>query len=76
MLGIGTGERSAVFNLGIKAASHATLRAYVEAIRGLLTTGTATWQGKAASLTCGSQEHSDIHRRLRPAHFAARRGDR
>ncbi len=50
MLGIGTGD-SAVFNIGMKAASHATLRAYVEAIRGLLATGSATWQGKPAKLT-------------------------
>ena len=50
MLGIGTGD-SAVFNVGMKAASHARLRAYIEAIRSLMATGTAEWEGRTAKLT-------------------------
>jgi 5,10-methylenetetrahydromethanopterin reductase len=50
MLGLGTGD-SAVFNLGLRPASLAELRAYVETVRGLLATGSATYHGARATLT-------------------------
>ncbi|MGH3703832.1 MAG: LLM class flavin-dependent oxidoreductase [Agromyces sp.] len=44
VLGIGTGD-SGVYNLARSAAPLEALREYVEAVRGLLTEGVATWQG-------------------------------
>jgi 5,10-methylenetetrahydromethanopterin reductase len=50
MLGIGSGD-SAAFNIGLRPASLAELRAYAETIRGLLTEGSATYHGAQATLT-------------------------
>ena len=52
MLGIGSGD-SAAFNIGLRPASLAELRAYAETIRALLTEGRATYHGAEASLTWG-----------------------
>jgi 5,10-methylenetetrahydromethanopterin reductase len=46
LLGIGTGF-SATYNVGLRAATLAQLEAYVRAVRGLLTDGSAEWEGKA-----------------------------
>ena len=50
MLGIGSGD-SAAFNLGLKPASLAQLREYTVTIRELMTSGSAMYQGKKATLT-------------------------
>jgi 5,10-methylenetetrahydromethanopterin reductase len=50
LIGIGSGD-SAAYNVGLKPASLAELREYAETIRELLTTGTSTYQGRAARLT-------------------------
>ena len=50
MLGIGSGD-SAAFNIGLRPASLAELRAYAETIRSLLTEGSATYHGAQATLT-------------------------
>ena len=47
---IGSGD-SAPFTIGLRPASLAELRAYVETIRGLLTSGSATYHGATATLT-------------------------
>jgi 5,10-methylenetetrahydromethanopterin reductase len=50
IIGIGTGD-SAAYMLGLKPANLAQLREYALAIRGLLTTGTADFGGRAPRLT-------------------------
>ena len=50
LLGLGSGD-SAAYTLGLRPASLAQLREYAETIRGLLTTGTAPYQGRTATLT-------------------------
>jgi 5,10-methylenetetrahydromethanopterin reductase len=50
LVGLGTGD-SAVFNLGLRPASLAELRAYAETVRALLATGSATYHGARATLT-------------------------
>lgn len=50
MLGIGSGD-SAVLNLGLRPATHARLRDYVETVRRLLRDGEAEWQGRLSRLT-------------------------
>jgi 5,10-methylenetetrahydromethanopterin reductase len=50
LVGIGSGD-SAAFNVGLRPASLAGLREYVEAIRDLLGTGSATYRGARATLT-------------------------
>jgi 5,10-methylenetetrahydromethanopterin reductase len=50
LLGLGSGD-SAAFNIGRRPASLAELREYAETVRGLLTTGTATYHGAPATLT-------------------------
>ena len=52
LLGIGTGF-SAVYNVGLKAASLAQLEAYVRAVRGLLADGTAEFEGRTLRQTWG-----------------------
>jgi len=49
-MGIGTGH-SALLNVGLKPASLGTLRSFVLAVRSLLTTGEAEWQGNHARMT-------------------------
>ncbi len=48
-LGISTGD-AAVYNIGRKPATLARLEAYVRAVRSLLETGTAQWEGRTAYL--------------------------
>jgi 5,10-methylenetetrahydromethanopterin reductase len=48
--GIGSGD-SAILNLAERPARLGDLRAYIEAVRGLLTKGQAAWQGRTARLT-------------------------
>ena len=48
--GIGSGD-SAILNLAERPATLADLRAYVETMRALLTTGEAVWQGRTTRLT-------------------------
>ena len=50
LIGIGSGD-SAAYNLGLRAAPLAELRAYAVTIRELLTTGAATYHGAPARLT-------------------------
>jgi 5,10-methylenetetrahydromethanopterin reductase len=50
LLGIGSGD-SAAYNIGHRAASLAELSAYAQAVRALLTEGTADYQGRRARLT-------------------------
>jgi 5,10-methylenetetrahydromethanopterin reductase len=50
LVAVGSGD-SAAFNIGLRPASLAELREYVETIRGLLTTGSATYHGHRATLT-------------------------
>jgi 5,10-methylenetetrahydromethanopterin reductase len=50
LVGLGTGD-SAVYNIGLTAASLAELREYARAIRDLLLTGAATYHGRPARLT-------------------------
>jgi 5,10-methylenetetrahydromethanopterin reductase len=50
LVGIGSGD-SAAYNLGLRAAPLAELRAYAVTIRELLTTGVATYHGAPARLT-------------------------
>ena len=52
LLGLGTGF-SAVYNIGLRAASLARLEAYLDAVHGLLTDGTAQWQGRTLRQTWG-----------------------
>lgn len=49
-LGVGSGD-SAVLNLGERPARLRELRAYVEAVRGLLTAGHAQWRGRTLRLS-------------------------
>ena len=48
--GIGSGD-SAILNLAERPATLADMRAYIEAMRALLTTGEAAWQGRTTRLT-------------------------
>jgi 5,10-methylenetetrahydromethanopterin reductase len=50
LLGIGSGD-SAAFNIGLRPASLTELRLYAETIRALLTRGSASYHGAAATLT-------------------------
>jgi 5,10-methylenetetrahydromethanopterin reductase len=50
LVALGTGD-SAAFNIGQRPASLAELREYAEAVRGLLTTGSAMYHGARAALT-------------------------
>jgi 5,10-methylenetetrahydromethanopterin reductase len=50
LVAVGSGD-SAAFNIGLRPASLAELREYTETIRGLLTTGSATYHGNRATLT-------------------------
>jgi 5,10-methylenetetrahydromethanopterin reductase len=52
MVGIGTGY-SAVYTLGLKPANRAGLREYVQAMRGLMTTGEAVYQGNQCTMSWG-----------------------
>jgi 5,10-methylenetetrahydromethanopterin reductase len=52
LLGIGTGF-SAVYNVGLRAATLAQLEAYLRAVRGLLTEGTAEYDGRTLRQTWG-----------------------
>ena len=52
LLGIGTGF-SAVYNVGLRAATLAQLEAYVRAIRDLLTEGTAEFEGRTLRQSWG-----------------------
>ncbi len=52
LLGIGSGD-SAVHNAGVRPANMAEMRAYTEAVRGLLTTGETVYHGESAKLTWG-----------------------
>lgn len=52
ILGIGTGD-SAIYNIGLKPATHAAMREYLTAIRELLTTGETEYQGRQVRLTWG-----------------------
>ena len=52
LLGIGTGF-SAVYNVGLRAATLAQLESYVRAVRGLLETGTAEYEGRTLRQTWG-----------------------
>jgi 5,10-methylenetetrahydromethanopterin reductase len=52
MLGLGTGD-SAVYNLGLKGATHAEMREYLLSVRGLLKDGQATYHGRQSRLTWG-----------------------
>ena len=52
LLGIGTGF-SAVYNVGLRAATLAQLGAYVRAVRGLLADGTAEYDGRTLRQTWG-----------------------
>ena len=54
LLGIGTGF-SAVYNVGLRAASLAKLQAYVGAVRDLLTRGTAEYEGRTMRQTWGQR---------------------
>jgi 5,10-methylenetetrahydromethanopterin reductase len=51
-IGIGTGD-TGVLHLGLPAASLAQLRRYVLALRALLATGTADWEGQTIRLAWG-----------------------
>jgi 5,10-methylenetetrahydromethanopterin reductase len=48
--GIGSGD-SAILNLAERPATLDGMRTYIEAMRGLLVSGEATWQGRSAQLT-------------------------
>ena len=50
MLGVGTGD-SSVDNIGVRPATHAEMRAYIAAIRDLLATGKAVYNGANCNLT-------------------------
>lgn len=50
LVGIGSGD-SAAYNIGVRPATLAELRHYAESVRSLLGTGSATYQGKPATLT-------------------------
>ena len=52
MLGLGTGD-SAVYNLGLKGATHAEMREYLTALRDLLRSGAASYRGRQSRLTWG-----------------------
>ena len=52
MLGLGSGD-SAVYNIGLHGASHAEMREYLGAVRGLLTTGSAEYHGQTLRQTWG-----------------------
>jgi 5,10-methylenetetrahydromethanopterin reductase len=49
LVGIGSGDSSA-YTIGLRGAPLAALREYAETVRGLLTTGGATYHGKPATL--------------------------
>jgi 5,10-methylenetetrahydromethanopterin reductase len=55
MLGLGTGD-SAVYNIGLTGATHAELREYLAALRGLLADGSAEYHGRPARLSWGRAE--------------------
>jgi 5,10-methylenetetrahydromethanopterin reductase len=50
LVALGSGD-SAAFTIGLRPASLAELREYAETVRGLLTTGSATYHGSLATLT-------------------------
>ena len=52
MVGIGTGY-SAVHTLGLKPSTRAELREYIQAMRDLLSTGQATYQGRQCTMSWG-----------------------
>ena len=52
LLGIGTGF-SAVYNVGLRAATLAKLEAYVGVVRGLLMDGTVEYEGRTLRQTWG-----------------------
>lgn len=59
-MGIGTGN-SALYNLSTKGAGVGLLRDYVLAVRGLLTTGEAVFQGQHCRLTWGGPRHIPMY---------------
>ena len=58
-LGIGSGD-SATYNLGLGAATHQQIRAYVRAIRELWTTGETIYEGRRSVLTWARPMHVPI----------------
>ena len=75
-IGIGAGG-TGVWHLGMETAKLAELEAYILAVRGLLETGSATWNGHAADAAVGRPApHPDHHGRPRLALASARREDR
>ncbi len=50
IFGLGSGD-SAILNLAERPATLADLRAYLETVRALLTTGEATWRGRTTRVT-------------------------